>query len=73
MQIEREKVKGLHYNEKTFDQFPLIIDGIRKVYDNGKIANRAMAIAVEKSIVFGLLGINLINSRPKWSWKVYSN
>lgn len=53
---ERFRVEHMEFNSGTFASFPLIVDNIRKVYANGKIANKAMCLAVEKNIVFGLLG-----------------
>jgi len=55
---ERRKVMKMKIHEKTFESYPLFIRNIRKKYSTGKVANKAMCLAVEKNIVFGLLGPN---------------
>lgn len=56
VKAERSKVMGMKLNEETFKKYPLLIRNIRKKYATGKIANKAMCLAVEEHIVFGLLG-----------------
>ena len=58
VKAERKRVSALDLNKSVFDRYPLIIRNIRKKYATGKIANKAMCLAVEKNIVFGLLGPN---------------
>ncbi|KAI3643918.1 hypothetical protein MP228_010082 [Amoeboaphelidium protococcarum] len=55
---ERQKVLSLPMNAATYAQYPLIVKEIRKQYGTGKVANVSMCLAVEKGIVFGLLGSN---------------
>jgi hypothetical protein len=58
VQAERIKVETFQLGRDIFAQYPMIIQNIRKVYGSGKVANKAMCLAVEKNIVFGLLGPN---------------
>lgn len=54
---EREKVKNINKNQAA-NEYPVVVKNIRKVYGNGKVANKSMCLSVEKNIVFGLLGPN---------------
>ena len=56
VKAERLKVENMELGANAFSTYPLVINNIRKVYDNGKIANKAMCLAVDKNVVFGLLG-----------------
>ncbi len=54
VKAERERVEKLGHEDRV--AFPLIARDLRKTYGTGKIANKALSLAVEKNIVFGLLG-----------------
>ena len=54
---ERKKVNSMDMSALA-KEYPLVIRNIRKVYSNGKCANKSMCLAVEKNTVFGLLGPN---------------
>lgn len=55
---ERRRVTEMQLDEAKVSQYPLIISNIRKIYGNGKVANKSMCLQVERNIVFGLLGPN---------------
>jgi hypothetical protein len=55
---ENKKVHDLPLTLQTYRDYPLIIKDVRKVYSGGKVANKRVNLAVEKNIVFGLLGAN---------------
>jgi hypothetical protein len=52
VKAERERVNAITDASK----FPLIVRDMRKIYGSGKVANKSLSLAVEKNMVFGLLG-----------------
>jgi ABC-type multidrug transport system ATPase subunit len=58
VQEERNCVSQMKLDAEMFRQYPLIVSNVRKVFSNGKVANKAMCLRVERNIIFGLLGPN---------------
>jgi ABC-type lipopolysaccharide export system ATPase subunit len=57
VKAERAKVKSLDMaGGIASEKYPLIIRDVRKVYGSGKYAVKGINLAVQKNMVFGLLG-----------------